>query len=247
MKLKIGKKNKDPKNIINNNKSNSTMNYKINCSSFKFLIIAFKTFKDICKWWTSLIFISLAIFVPLILAAIVLPEYKLQNYPMDMQLLQLRDYLLFTTYFMIAGIVLALFTAVFVSGFIASEVSNGTLLTLVSKPIRRWEIILGKFIAYFSYVMILELISLLISVYVLVTFSGCNLSLIIPLAGYIPVLLVYALFIALVFGSLTITFSTICNSRSSALMIMVGLILLIYLVFFILRTVGSDFYLDYQL
>ena len=216
-------------------------------TSFRFPAIALKTFKDMCKWWNSIIFIILAIFVPLILATMVLPEAKLMNYPLEMQLLQLRDYLLFVTYFMIAGLVLALFTAVFVSGFVASEVNNGTMLILVSKPIRRWEIIFGKFIAYFGYIMILETVALFITVYILVTFSGCNLSLIIPLVGYIPILLVYALFITLVFGSITITFSTICKNRSSALMIMVGLILLIYLVFFILRTIGSGFYLDYQL
>jgi ABC-2 type transport system permease protein len=216
-------------------------------SSLKFHVIANKTLRDISKWYVTLTFIGLSTFIPFILAITVLPDMKLANYPVEMQFLQLRDYLFFITYFMIAGLVLSLFTAVYVSGFVASEVSSGTLLSLISKPLKRWEILFGKFIAFFIYITILETTSIIISIYILVTFSGCNSSLILPLIGYIPVLLIYTLFVTLVFGAITITFSTICKSRSSALMITVGLILLIYLVFFILRTVGAGFYATYQL
>ena len=39
-----------------------------------------------------------------------------------------------------------------VNAFVAGEDSRGTLLSLITKPIRRWEVLLGKFLAYIAFV-----------------------------------------------------------------------------------------------
>jgi ABC-type transport system involved in multi-copper enzyme maturation permease subunit len=170
-----------------------------------------------------------------------------KSYPIDIQALLLRDYLFFVIYFWVAGIVLAFFASWIVTDFIAGEVSRGTLLSLITKPIHRWEVLLGKFIAYIIFITIVELIAIFISIYVLVTFSGSHLSVIGELIQYLPILLLFSLFVALVFGTIPLALSTISKSRVLVMIIMAALVLVMYISFFIIRTRSPDFYADYHL
>lgn len=210
-----------------------------------FFIIMNKTFKDICKLNRSLIFLIISVFIPFLVAYSGLDNLK--NAPLEMQKLLLRDIMFFITYIWVAGIPLALFAGVTVSSFIAGEVNQGTLLSLVSKPVRRWEIIFGKFFAYILYIMILEFIVLLATMYILVTVSGCHLSVFNYLIKYIPLLLLYTLFITLIFGAIPLALSVIFKKTSLIILVMTGITIMAYFGFFIVRMAYPDYYETYHL
>lgn len=96
------------------------------------------------------------------------------------------------------GALLAIFVAV---GTIATEIEEGTLHAIVPRPLRRWEIVLGKWLGF----------AIMVSVYVMVT--GLVACLIVwALAGYLSANLVPGLLLialkALILLSVAMLFST---------------------------------------
>jgi ABC-type transport system involved in multi-copper enzyme maturation permease subunit len=225
------------------NKTKSKKTVGDGSTGLRFHVITQRELEKILTIPRSLIFLIAAIILPFLVA----DAADVNNYPVDIQALMLRDILFFVTYFWVAGIVLAFFASWIVTDFVAGEVSRGTLLSLISKPIHRWEVILGKFIAYIIFITIMETIAIFITIYVLVTVSGSHLSVIGELVQYIPILLAFSLFVALVFGTIPLALSSISKSRVLVMIVMAALVIAMYLGFYIIRSGFSDFYVDYQL
>jgi ABC-type transport system involved in multi-copper enzyme maturation permease subunit len=216
-------------------------------TKLRFHIIAQRELEKIFRLPVVLVFLIVATIVPFLVAFLWANDAGVKDYPLDVQALMLRDYLFFVTYFWVAGIVLAFFASWIVTDFVAGEVSRGTLLSLITKPIHRWEVILGKFIAYIIFITILEVIAIFITIYVLVTFSGSHISVIGELVQFIPILLLFSLFVAIVFGTIPLVLSTISKSRVLVMIIMAALVIIMYIGFYIIRSRNPDFYADYQL
>lgn len=213
-------------------------------AKFQFQIIAGRELQKLFKLPNILIFLAAAVIVPLITA---LQLEDVNSYNVEVQALTLRDVLFFSTYFWLGGIVLAFFSTWIVSDFIAGEDSRGTLLSLITKPIRRWEVLLGKYIGYLIFIGVMELIAILIAIYVLVTASGAHLSVIWDLLLYVPILLFFTMFVALVFGTIPLVLSTLSKSRVLVIIPSTFLIILMYLGFFIIRSSFSEIYVDLHL
>lgn len=209
----------------------------------RFHIITGRELERIFTLPRALIFILISTLVPFLVA----DASEISSYPVETQTLLLRDILFFITYFWIAGILLVFFASWIVTDFIAGEDNRGTLLSLITKPIHRWEVVLGKFLAYIIFIVIMEAIAISIAIFVLVTVSGSHLSVIGELVQYLPILVIYSLFVALVFGSIPLAFSTISKSRVLIMIFMSIFIILMYFGFFIIRMGFTDYYVDYQL
>ncbi len=212
-------------------------------SGSRFHIIARRELQKILSLPRALIFLVAAIILPVISAY----ATDVDSYPLDIQAIMLKDVLFFTVYFWVGGIVLAFFAAWIVSDFIAGEDSRGTLLSLITRPIRRWEVILGKFLAYLLFVAVMEIIAIFITIYVLVTVSGAHLSVMWDLIPYIPILLLFTLFVAVVFGTIPLVLSTVSKKRVLVMIISAALVIVIYLAFYIIRSGFSEFYVDNHL
>jgi len=155
-------------------KSNRTKRSKF--AGFRFHIIAQRELEKIFTIPRSIIFLIAAIIVPIIVPYLWADAADVKNFPVEIQTLMLRDLLFFLTYFWVAGVVLVFFASWIVTDFVAGEVSRGTLLSLIPEPMHRWEVILGKFIAYMIFITIMELIAISITIYVLVTVSGAHMA-----------------------------------------------------------------------
>jgi len=212
-------------------------------SGSRFHIIAGRELQKILSLPRTLIFLVAAIILPIVSAY----AAEVDSYPLDVQALMLKDILFFTVYFWVGGIVLAFFAAWIVSDFIAGEDSRGTLLSLITRPIRRWEVILGKFLAYLLFVAVMEIIAIFITIYVLVTVSGAHLSVMWDLIPYIPILLLFTLFVAVAFGTIPLVLSTVSKKRVLVMIISAALVIVIYLAFYIIRSGFSEFYVDNHL
>jgi ABC-type transport system involved in multi-copper enzyme maturation permease subunit len=101
------------------------------------------------------------------------------------------------------GALLAIFVA---AGTIATEVEEGTLHAIVPRPLRRWEIVLGKWLGF----------ALMVAIYVAIT--GLAASLIIYyVAGYISPLLIQGLALLSLKALLLLSVSILLSTRLPAL------------------------------
>ena len=110
----------------------------------RFPVILEKTLDDLVKLR------RMAILVVVGAALTVLMVYLMGSggdMSLEMQTQMVLDYFSMFVFLWTTGFVLAMTVATAGAGFIAKEHDDGTLLLLVSKPINRFEIVLGKFLA----------------------------------------------------------------------------------------------------
>jgi ABC-type transport system involved in multi-copper enzyme maturation permease subunit len=118
------------------------------------LTIAIATWREAIRQPVSIIILAIAVVVmlvsPLFNALGRLEEDTAHNAIRQMSVAQT----------LMCGIVIAIFSA---SAVLAEEIENRTVLSLLAKPVRRWEIILGKFLGIMLAVALAFLIMTLVS------------------------------------------------------------------------------------
>jgi ABC-type transport system involved in multi-copper enzyme maturation permease subunit len=150
----------------------------------------------------------------------------------------------------LAGVPIALLAAFTCANFISKEEADGTLLLLVSKPVRRYEIILGKFLAFLVNMALLELTILLFVSLLLFNLMGIDPFVLDYLLGIVPFIFLYSMFIAFIFGAISTTLSVLSRSSVKIVIALVALVMLIYFGFpFLIRVpaVSSGIYDKYML
>lgn len=203
----------------------------------RFHIVMLKTLKDLFSIKRSLVFLIISLIPVFIFANVSQREavfnFKVMTLPMQIQMM--NGIFIIMSFIWIAGIPLVLLAAMTCGSFISKEEQDGTLLLLVSKPIRRYEIIIGKFFAFMVSTMILELIAFLLAP--LLTFNLLDLdpSALTSMLNMVPSLYLYSLFVTFVFGAISATLSVLSRNRVKVVMVLVALTILIYFGFSIIR------------
>ncbi len=203
----------------------------------RFHIVMLKTLKDLFSIKRSLVFLIISLIPVFIFANVSQREavfnFKVMTLPMQIQMM--NGIFIIMSFIWIAGIPLVLLAAMTCGSFISKEEQDGTLLLLASKPIRRYEIIIGKFFAFLVSTMILELIAFLLAP--LLTFNLLDLdpSALTSMLNMVPSLYLYSLFVTFVFGAISATLSVLSRNRVKVVMVLVALTILIYFGFSIIR------------
>jgi ABC-2 type transport system permease protein len=135
----------------------------------------------------------------------------------------------------VAGIPLALLAAVTCGSFISKEEEDGTLLLLVSKPVRRYEIVLGKFLAFVVNMLILQSLLILMTPLLLYWMLPIDPFVFDVMAGFAPSFIMYSLFVSLAFGALATALSCISRSRTKTIMVLVALVIAVFFGFMLFR------------
>lgn len=204
-----------------------------------------QTFREIATLNRSLAFLIACALIPYLAAR---EGFEgMDSMPVEIQSLFMREIFFLFAYLWVGGIVLGLFTAITVSGFISKESGSGTLLILVSKPLHRWEIVVGKFLAFLVYIMILESIALVSVAYIMVTVTGVHFSVFWYLLTRTPFLLLYTTFVAAVFAAISIALSVLSKSSGKIILVMALVVILAYFGMFIIRTSYPTYYDVYDL
>jgi len=139
------------------------------------------------------------------------------------------------TFFWIAGLPLVLSISVTCGDFISKEENDGTLLLLVSKPVRRYEIITGKFLAFIVDILILETVAIIFTPLIMYWLLPIDPYVLDTMVGLIPSLILYSLFVALTFGAIAIALSSISKSRFKTIMILVAIAIAVFFGFMVFR------------
>jgi ABC-type transport system involved in multi-copper enzyme maturation permease subunit len=216
---------------------------------FKMLIIAKKTFKDLTTTKKTLGILIVELIVPLILGLALtqtLPD-DFSSRSVSAQTGAITTYFVIISFIWIAGIPLALYASSIGAGFIAKEQTEGTILILISKPIRRWEILIGKFLGFFINILIIQTISVYVSAWFLVLITTNNISVFTSMLPIINAVILYSIIVSLMFGSIAAALSSMTKSTGKIVMIMAALTMATYFGFFLIRALIGDYYEDYQI
>ncbi|MFC2017353.1 ABC transporter permease [Chloroflexota bacterium] len=166
---------------------------------------------------------------------------------LEMQTHFLVGYFLLISFMWIAGFYIAYVITASGMDFISKEEEDGTLLLIVSKPISRFQFILGKFLALLVTTLLLELVILFGSIVVFWVLLGLDTDIIKRLIGLVPWIFLYSIIVVILFDSLTIAISTLFKNRVLRTVLTMLLVMLVFGVGPILRTVWPTTYENYHL
>lgn len=167
--------------------------------------------------------------------------------PLAQQEAMLREAFLPLAFLWGAGIPILLLGAVLGASSLAKEAEHGTLRILLSKPVRRWEVLLGTAGAIVAFLLLVGLASLLTTGLALYEFSGISAA---ALRGgvfdVLPASLAFTLLVAVVVASVGVALGVFTANR---LRTGLGALVLpaLYFVFFPVRALSSGIYEDYHL
>ena len=209
-------------------------------------IIIKKTYRDISSMKKGLIVIPIMLVVPLLFLLIppaidfglVSPHHAATVNSFS---------LVFPVFFWTLGIVFTIVIGTSGAPLIAEEIKTGTMLILISKPITRTRIFLGKYIAVFLLGMVLSFIAIFSIGWITVLINSGNIDHFISLIPFLTALYLYSLFILFLFTSITMALSSILKKSKTVSVVIILIIIVSFVAFQFLRTIVGGFYEDLQL
>ncbi|PIU55759.1 MAG: hypothetical protein COS88_03835 [Chloroflexi bacterium CG07_land_8_20_14_0_80_51_10] len=166
---------------------------------------------------------------------------------LEMQTSSLIGYFLIISFMFLAGIYLAYIIGLAGLEFVAKEEERGTLLLMVSKPVSRFQFLLGKFLALLLTSLLLELIVLLGSVLLLGKLLELDPDILEALLGLVPWTLLFSVIVGLLFAAISIAASALIKSDTIRSLLLMVVIMLIFGIGPMLRTVSPNAYESYHL
>jgi ABC-type transport system involved in multi-copper enzyme maturation permease subunit len=167
---------------------------------------------------------------------------------LDMQTSFIAGYFVLMSFLWIAGFFLAyLLVGSSGLGMIANEQERGTLLLLISKPISRTHLLLGKFAALVSAALIYEMSMLLMSVALLTLLLDLDPQTVSVLTGIALWTFLFGILISSLFAAVSMLFSTVVRSGAARGAVFTGALLFVFFFGPIMRLAFPSEYSDYWL
>jgi ABC-type transport system involved in multi-copper enzyme maturation permease subunit len=214
-------------------------------------VIAKRTFADMATFRRTFLYIAVVLLVPFLFAGAAEENHLVdtESLPLGTQGTLLVGYLSVLMFIWVAGVPLIMLTISSCAGFISGEENGGTLLLLVSKPIERHEIVLGRYIGFVTYMMLVQTGALIAVPYMWFLTMELEYDVLRLLLGMVPMLLVYSLFVILVWGAVSIALSAITKRTAFIIMGLGFFAMVTFLGFIQVRafTMASGLYEDYSL
>lgn len=140
------------------------------------------------------------------------------------------------------------FVAVLVGITVAGEFQRGTFRILLSKPIGRWEPLLGKYVGVILFGWLVTLSGVLVGAVALYAASGAS-SLAIgnSIVTLLPGLLVYALFVTVCIASVALGFAVLTTSRLQTVLATALVPVLFFAFIFVRLLPAGDIYEQFHL
>jgi ABC-type transport system involved in multi-copper enzyme maturation permease subunit len=207
-----------------------------------------KTFLELFDLKRVLPYLFLSVVFPFIFSSIVSESIgNLGDMSINYQISTVVNYFVFFSFFWNAGILLWLFCGLTASTFISSEENNGTMIFLLTKPIRRRTIYFGKFLGYFLNMAIMQFVSLLLSL--VTTCSILQVSRAVFTQGMLFLVPVYLFSLLMIICiGIILGFLSIINKRVVvSVLVTMFLVILIYFLGIIFRVAIPQYYADWYI
>jgi ABC-type transport system involved in multi-copper enzyme maturation permease subunit len=128
------------------------------------------------------------------------------------------------------GIPVLIYFALLISGSISKEINSGMTLLVLTRPVKREEYLLGKFLGYWKFFNLFNLISLILIPAANNVFFGMPAAYLIPMYKVALALFVYGIILTAILTSLGIMLSCKIKRSLISLMVLFVFLLTIYLV-----------------
>lgn len=201
----------------------------------RFHTIMFKTINDLLSIKRNIVFLILIFIAPIILSTVISMNFNLTSMTLANQIQTVNMFYIVLVFFWVAGILLVMFTSFTCGDFITKEENDGTLLLLTSKPVQRYEIVLGKYLAFLLTIVIYLIIALVITPLIMYWLLPVDPYVLDSMASLIPSMLFYSVFIAITFGALATALSSISRSRFKTFVILIAIAVTVFLGFMLFR------------
>ncbi len=209
-------------------------------------VVIKKTFQDIYSFKKMIAMIIIMLILPLIYISLASPvDFGLISPFHAATVISIA--LAFPFFFWSLGLSYTIFIGISGSPLIADEISSGTMLILISKPISRIKIFLGKFIGVFLYGMVLSFIAIFVSGWMGVLIKSGNIDHFVSLIPFLTALYLYSLFILFLFTSITMALSSIFKKSRNASVGILLITIFSFLAFQLIRTMVGSAYAIFQL
>lgn len=215
---------------------------------FGMFIILQKTFLELFSFKRVLPYILLSFTFSFVLATVITGNMggQISNMSIDFQIATVVNYFAFAAFFWDAGILLWVFCGLTSSNFISTEETGGTMIFLLTKPIRRSTLYISKFLGYFFNMAILQFFSLLISLTTISGLFGVSTTVFVVGLKFLVPIYLYALLLIVCVG-LIMGFLSIVNKRIVVnVLLLMLIVVVIYFLGIIFRVAIPSYYERYN-
>ena len=194
-----------------------------------FRAVVRKTLIDLTGWKRTFILLVLGLFIPVLTG--IFWRFHLQNAGLspDMASFFLLKSFIGVSFIWTTGLFLAFAVVTSAAGAISKESNDGTLLTLVSKPIARRQIVLGKFTGIVIHALLMITVIFLIQAVILWFLLPVEAPTFGALLLAIPWMILYSLLVILVFASISLALSSLIDNQVVTTVLACGLIFFVFL------------------
>lgn len=194
-----------------------------------FKAVVRKTLIDLTGWKRTLTLLVLGLLLPVLIG--IFWRFELQNTGLspEMETYVVVKHFIGISFIWTAGLFLAMAVVTSAAGALSKEASDGTLLTLVSKPISRRQIVLGKFVAIAAHAFLMTAIILLVQAIVLWFMLPVEAPSFAALLAAISWVLLYSLLVILVFAAVSLALSSLIDNQVAITVLACGVVLFMFL------------------
>jgi len=220
---------------------------RINSVMGKAIIVMNKTISELMSFRRLVagLFIGLA---PVILFGFVWREiFSSGTLSLEMQIRSMVGYFMLISFVWTVGAFIAYLIIVSGTDSISKEEESGTLLLMVSKPISRFQFILGKFLGLLVTTLLLEILILFGSVFIFWLTLGLDPETVGALLSVAFWMFLYSIIVAILFDALAIAISTLLKSQMLKITLSILLVGFIFTFGLIMRGLWPSTYENYHL
>ena len=182
--------------------------------NMRFQVVMVKALSDLMGLRRTAIVIAGGLVPAVFFSLVVWSEtFRAGTMSLEMQTSFFVGYFIIISFFWMTGFYLA-YMVVGTAGLslVDREREKGTLLLMVSKPISRTQLLLGKFLALVSASLLLQAIILPGSVLLFWALLGLDVDTVAAALKLLPWIFLFSILVTLVFGSISIVLSTVVGS-----------------------------------
>jgi len=191
-------------------------------------------------------FLSVLFFLSVVFTNNEIPD-SVATLPLGEQEVELLSTYLTLSWFWAVGIALLTAGTIFVALTLATEAERGTLDLLLSKPIRRWKVLLAIFVANVTFLFAVGVASLLLVAVAIFEMGGFSAAAIgVGVFGVLPGLLLYTLVVCALVSAIGIAASVVTRKRLQTAAL-TALAPALFFAMFVARIFPGEIYEDYSL
>ena len=200
-------------------------------------VVLNKTLRNMYKPTLVIIYFMIVLFFTVIIS---ISNLKNNSLSIINQIEQIKITYSIFNYLFLSGVGLILLIMIFGLDIFATEEYEGTMRILIAKPVSRKSIIMGKILGILIGIFIYYISSLIISFALYSLILGLDKDVFVGVINIIPSFIIYSLFIIVIVTSLTTILSSVFRKKTPAIVIFILLILGIYGVLPIIRSITIE-------